>query len=262
MKEESAYLEKLIGRLSTLSEDKMRLAYLKDSLKGLKPDFIAGILHLLYTGELDSQGERELKALFVDPLSLKIVLGKRKCRETYLSAMEMKLDRITPFFTNLRPRKSASKQEVREEDGKDSYEPLGMRRTLSKGSIKNTLDKLLFDTDPMIIGNLLNNPRLVRLQVLKIASARPARPEILLLLARHAKWGKEYGVRLALTMNPYSPPRLSIALLELLNRRDQKQVATDETLHGQLRRSAQEILRDESGANADKLDSSDEREKE
>ena len=254
MEEESVYLERLIGRLSTLSEERMRFAYLKEDFTVLEPGFIAGVLNSLYTGKLDSIGVRELKALFVDPLSLQSLLGKEKFLATEKIAMEMSLERVTPFFTNLAPRKSASKQDVREEDGKDSYETLGTRRSLSKGSVKETLDKLLLDTDPMIVENLLNNPRIVRGQVLKIATARPARPEILLLLARHAKWGKEYGIRMALAMNPYSPPRLALALLELLNRKDQKQVATDETLHGQVRRSAFAILNEEPDAEILKAD--------
>ena len=244
MEEESAYLDRLIGQVSSLVEERMKLGYLKRSFARLGPDFIAGVLNSLYTGKHDRSGVRELKALFVDPSSLGFVLGKEKCRLTYLSAMEMNLERITPFFTDLAPRKSASRQEVREEDGKDSYEPLGTRRAMSKSGVKDTLDKLLLDTDPVIIENLLNNPRLVRSQVLKIASARPARPEILMLLARHAKWGKEYGVRVALAMNPYSPPRLALALLELLNSADQREVANDGTLHGQVRRSALAILND------------------
>jgi hypothetical protein len=262
MEEESVYLERLIGRLSTLSEERMRLAYLKKDLSVLEPDFIAGLLNSLYTGKLDSKGARELKALFVDPLSLQSVLGKEKFLATQKIATEMNIERITPFFTNLAPVKSASKQDVREEDGKDSYETLGARRSLSKGSVKETLDKLLLDTDPMIVENLLNNPRIIRAQVLKIATARPARTDILLLLARHTKWGKEYGVRLALVMNPYSPPRLALALLELLNRKDQKKVAADETLHGQLRRSAFAILNEKPDADISKADEAKEMSKE
>lgn len=246
MKEESVYLERLIGQLSSLSEDMMKGAYLKKSFAELKPDFIARTLNLLYTEDIDSLGVREFKALFVAPDSLGLILGKGKCRRTYLSAMEMKLERITPLFTDLAPRKSATKQDVREEDSKDSYETLGARRSLSKGSVRNTLDKLLLDTDPMIIANLLNNPKVIRGQVLKIASARPARVDILLLVSGHLKWGREYGVRLAIVNNPYSPPRLALALLELLNRKDQMKVALDETLHGQVRRSAMAIVFEES----------------
>lgn len=260
MEKEGAYLERLIGQILTLPEERMRFAYLKKSLSGCKSDFIASLLNLLYTGKFDSRGVRECKALFVDPKSLGLILGKKKLRLTYLSAMEMDLERITPFFTNLVPRKSASRQEVREEDGKETYDTLGARRSFSKSSVKDTLDKLLHDTDPIIIENLLNNPRIIRAQVLKIASARPARLEVLLLLSRHAKWGKEYGIRLALTMNPYTPPRLALALLELLNRKDQKQVAIDETLHGQVRRSAVMILNAESDIDISKRDKVKERE--
>lgn len=257
MEEESTYLEKLIATVSSFPETAMKLAYVKKSFGVLEPDFIAVVLNLLYTDRPDSGGVRELKALFVDPASLDLLLGKEKFRSTCLCAMVMDFERITPFFTKLAPLKSASKQDVREEDGNDTYETLGARRTLSKGSMKDTLDKLLLDTDPMIIGNLLSNPRIVRGQVLKIATARPAMPNILVLIAKHGKWGKEYGIRLALVNNPYSPPRLALALLELLNKTDQKKVAMDQTLHGQVRRSALAILEADSDDKIGKTDETD-----
>lgn len=242
MEEINEYLERLVGQVLSLPEEKMRLDLLKRSFELIEPDLIARILNAIYTGDGSRKGVREIKALFVDPRAFRELLGFGKFRPVYLSAMEMGLERITPLFTDLAPRKSATKQDVREEDGRTNYETLGQRRSMSKGGVKDTLDKLLLDTDPMIIENLLNNPRIVRGQVLKIANARPAVAGILSLISGHAKWGKDYGVRLALVMNPYSSPRIALALLEFLMLGDLKMAALDETLHGQVRRTALSIL--------------------
>ena len=243
MEEINEYLERLTGQVLSLPEEKMKLDLLKRSFEMIEPDLIARILNTIYTRDGGRKGVREIKALFVDPRTFKEILGVKKFRLIYLSAMELGLERITPLFTDLAPRKSTTKQEVREEDGRSNYETLGQRRSMSKAGVKDTLDKLLLDTDPMIIENLLNNPRIVRGQVLKIANARPAVAGILSLISGHAKWGKDYGVRLALVMNPYSSPRIALALLEFLMKGDLKMAAADETLHGQVRQTALSILK-------------------
>ncbi len=244
MEEINEYLERLTGQVTSLPEEKMKLDLLKRSLEMIDPDIVARILNTIYMEDGAKKGIREIKTLFVDPRAFKEILGVERFRPIYLSAMELGLERITPLFTDLAPRKSITKQGVREEDGQSNYETLGQRRTTSKTGVKGALDRLLLDTDPMIIENLLNNPRIVRGQVLKIANARPALANILSLVSRHVKWGKDYGVRVALVMNPYSSPRIALALLEFLMKGDLKMVATDETLHGQVRRTALEILKD------------------
>lgn len=246
MEEIDEYLERLTGQLTSLPEEKMKLDLLKRSFEVIEPDIAARILNAIYTGSGTRKGVREIKALFVDPRAFKEVLGVKRFRSVYLSAMELGLERITPLFTDLAPRKSTTKQGVREEDGRSNYETLGQRRSMSKAGVRETLDKLLLDTDPVIIENLLNNPRIKRDQVLKIANARPVLPSILSLISGHAKWGKEYGVKLALVMNPYTSPRVALALLEFLMIGDLKMAAADETLHGQVRRTAFEILRGQS----------------
>jgi len=243
MEEIKEYLERLIWQLLSLPEEKMRLDLLKRSFEMIEPDIIARILNTIYTGDGGRKGVREIKALFVDPRAFRNLLGPKKFRPVYLSAMDLGLERITPLFTDLAPRRSATKQDVREEDGRNNYETLGHRRSASKTGARDILDRLLLDTDPAIINNLLNNPRIVRGQVLKIANARPAVAGILSLISGHAKWGKDYGVRLALVMNPYSSPRIALALLEFLKATDLKMVLADETLHGQVRRTAISILK-------------------
>ncbi len=119
---------------------------------------------------------------------------------------------------------------------------LGERRSLSKRGVKESIDRLLSDPDPVVIGNILNNPRTTEREAVKIASKRPGSTEILKLLASHAKWSKRYAVRKALALNPYSPPRIVIALLEFLMAQDLRLVATDGSLHEQVRRGAEELL--------------------
>ena len=121
---------------------------------------------------------------------------------------------------------------------------LGERRSLSKLNLKDTIDRLLSDPDPMVIANILNNPRATEREILKIASKRPASPKILKLVATHRVWSKRYKIKLAIASNPYSPPRLSIALLDLLLTQDLSTIAADANIHPQVKLSAKDIIRE------------------
>ena len=118
---------------------------------------------------------------------------------------------------------------------------LGHRRSLSKGFKKDTLDRLLSDPDPVVISNLLDNPRLTERDVLKIASKRPNSAAILKLVAVHRVWSKRQAVKRAVAMNPYTPPRTALGLLDSMLTQELAGVAADLTLHAQVRAHAAEI---------------------
>ncbi|MBI5048864.1 MAG: hypothetical protein HZB54_07950 [Deltaproteobacteria bacterium] len=119
---------------------------------------------------------------------------------------------------------------------------LGERRAISKGWIRDKLDRLLPDPDPIVIANNLNNPKITEKEIVKIASKRPNSPNILRLISTHKRWGARYVIKKALVQNPYTPPRISLGLLELLFSQDLKEVAKDGSLHPQVRLAAKERL--------------------
>lgn len=121
---------------------------------------------------------------------------------------------------------------------------LGERRALSKRPVKEVIDRLLSDPDLMVIGNILNNPRTTEKEVLKVASKRPNSPAILKLVAGHRKWSKRYDVMKAIALNPYTPPRVSVALLEGLMTQDLRAIADDKTLHPQVKEAAKDIVKE------------------
>jgi hypothetical protein len=99
----------------------------------------------------------------------------------------------------------------KEEEARMELLTLGERRSRSKSNVKDSIDRLLSDPDPIVITNILNNPRVTEREVLKVASKRPNSPGILKLVATHRVWSKRYAVKKAVASNPYSSPRVDCA---------------------------------------------------
>ncbi|MFT5683809.1 MAG: hypothetical protein ACI8RZ_004741 [Myxococcota bacterium] len=123
--------------------------------------------------------------------------------------------------------------------------PLGIRRSAARASDRFTLDRLVHDRNPKVIALLLNNPRLVERDVIKIAAGRPTNAEVLALVAGHRKWASSYRVRKALACNPYTPAPIARRLLPTLMRQDLRDLQNSKVLSAELRTLAWGLIRRE-----------------
>ncbi len=239
-------LEKFVGKvlndLAALPEETMRVALLGRRLKELDPEGAALFLDALYKRGHEDRLARIAYSVLVDHDGLRGILGEEGCARIYLASVDLDLKKVSRLFTNLPPLRKGLSGYDSEEEAKMEFVSLGQRRELSKGFKKDTLDRLLSDPDPIVINNILGNPKITEKEVIKIASKRPGSPRILKLIAGHRVWSKRYGVIKAIVLNPYTPPRISVALLEVMLTQDLKIVAEDKTLHPQVKLGAKEIL--------------------
>ena len=93
-----------------------------------------------------------------------------------------------------------------------------------------------------MIRALLDNPRLVERDAIKIAALRPTAPEVLEEVAQHARWGRNYRVKKALVFNPCTPTSLSRQLLRTLLRQDLLAVRDTGSVGTELRADANLLL--------------------
>lgn len=242
MNELEAYLAKLLSDMRALPESNMCFALLGRRLKGLTSDEAAIFFETLYKRAPSDGTARRLCSMLVNHEALRASLGETAWKRIYMASIELGLTRVSRLFTDLPAHKKAVSGYAFEEEAPMEFITLGQRRAMAKSGDKDTLDRLLSDPDPLVINNVLNNPRITEKEVLKIASKRPNSARILKLLAGHGRWGKRHGVIKAIAMNPYTPPRISIGLLELLLMQDMRGIATDSALHPQVRASARELL--------------------
>lgn len=237
-----AIATKLLSAVCALPEEQMRLALLCRTLASLPPEKSALLLDALYSRPTHDAQAAQVRSLMVDDDAVHGHLGDAAYNSIYLAALRGGLTLVSRLFAGLDAHLVGMGGYEAEEFIKMEHLTLGERRSLSKSPLKTTLDMLLNDPDPVVVGNLLNNPRITEREVLKIASKRPNSAPILKLVALNRKWSKRYAVSRALTLNPYTPTRVSIALLEKMLGTDLSAISEDATLHPELREAANELF--------------------
>jgi hypothetical protein len=119
---------------------------------------------------------------------------------------------------------------------------VGERRSLARAPTRRTFDKLLSDPHPLVIRQLLENPRLTEDDVVRIAARRPVRPEAVQAIARSERWLKRPRVRLAILLNPGSPPSVAMPLLAACTRSELLEIVHGVDTSKVLRATARELL--------------------
>ena len=119
---------------------------------------------------------------------------------------------------------------------------LGERKSLARSPNRRAFDKLLADPHPLVLRQLLENPRLTEDDVVRIAARRPARPEVALSLARSPRWLRRPRVRMALLLNPGSPPSVVMPLLAACTRGELVEIVHSADSNKVLRATACELL--------------------
>jgi hypothetical protein len=116
--------------------------------------------------------------------------------------------------------------------------PLGARKQLARSTSREKLERLFADPEPLVIRQLLQNPKITEADVVRMAARRPAVAGVLRELFRAERWIRRYGVKRTLVMNPYTPGEIAARLLPLLRREDLRAIAADATLHARVRADA------------------------
>jgi hypothetical protein len=119
---------------------------------------------------------------------------------------------------------------------------LGERRSLARRPSRAAFEKLLRDPHPLVIHNLLRNPRLTEDDVLRLAARRPAHPEVIVEILRHPEWSSRARVRMAIIQNPRCPLSIAVPLVRLLIRPELHQVVAAADVSPVVRAAAQELL--------------------
>lgn len=119
---------------------------------------------------------------------------------------------------------------------------LGERRALARKPSRDILDKLLADPHPLVIQNLLVNPRLTEDDVVRMAARRPAHRAVIVEIARSPKWMARARVRQAVVLNPGTPTEIAVPALPQLSRTELLDVVALTLLPIVVRSAARDLL--------------------
>ena len=101
---------------------------------------------------------------------------------------------------------------------------LGERKSLARKPDRATMQRLLADPHPDVVRRCLTHPRATEDDVLPLAAKRTAKAEVLVEIAR-STWLHRPRVRMALVLNPATPPEIAARLVGLLLRPELERVA-------------------------------------
>ena len=236
----------LVLHLSGHQEKRLRASSLEKKLGELEAGEIAAILDCI-CNKAKEKDPAYLKAYSALPELLRSAQFSRETiSQLRALARQKEYTEVLQMLLDLPPRKiPPSNPEGREDPFLKDVTP-GHRKSLAKSQKITLLRKLLQDPDPMVIRSLLVNPRLTESEALKIASLRPASPQVLEEVFRQAKWIARYRVKKALVCNPYCPPSIAVHLLKFLLLSDLREIAQFENLHLAVTEAAYALVKERS----------------
>lgn len=241
----SAWLDNLKTKLSGLREGAQRRAVFISRYAALSPEEAAVVFQLVVRDAVvnrDAASKLALEALM-------LTIATETWPEDHLRATresaEENDDRLTGALLDV-----AGAGAVRGEEatfkvpnyGHDRPLTLGERRALATRPERRLVALAIRDPHPMVISKLLDNPKLTEQDVVGMAARRPAPEPVLRELGAHPKWRLRRHVALALCLNPYTPPRVSLSLVPGLPVDDIIAVASDDSLFSGLRIAAMALL--------------------
>jgi hypothetical protein len=110
-----------------------------------------------------------------------------------------------------------------------------------KAAVKGTKEVraiLIRDPNRMIAASVLSSPKLSESEVENFARMTNVSEDVLRVIGSNRAWTKNYGVIVALTKNPKTPPAMSLNLLARLADRDVARLAVDRNVPEQVRIAA------------------------
>jgi hypothetical protein len=232
------FVQKGLGIL----EPAQRAAYMAERLAQLDAKTLVEVLRTIFEGAAKRvEGYREFLESGINPVAIRDQLGRFKFSRVYHYASRSKYDEIVSLFSRSRPARSADGDEDMFLVYGEAERTVGERRFMARSTDKSQLDKIGYDLNPLVIRQLLTNPRLTEQEVLKIASRRPNTAEVLTEIYQNKKWLARYIIKFALAANPYTPPHIGRALLPFLLMKDLRQLRLDGTLTESIRQDAERL---------------------
>jgi hypothetical protein len=209
----------------------LRVAYWRSQLADVPlPELARALDHVCHAAEQAEEPAREVLVSLVDalnaPSSAEIV---QRLREEAAGESLLALERLVRHPQVASPRAAilpANPNDDRIPDyGRGRTLTLGERKSLARRQDRDFLARLLLDPHPDVIRQLLRNPLMTEDDVIRLASKRPCRPDVLAEIARSVRWIHRARIRLSIILNPDTPVEIAGPIAGLLMRQELRLVA-------------------------------------
>jgi len=234
----------LLHDVSGILDRQQRTFVMAEQLTRLPAETILEIFRIITKGAMRHESKYEDGFRMIsDVKKLGKMIGFGKMSEVYTLARRKDYPEVVRLMQNLPPARHLGEDEELEPDPVLADLTLGHKRELARTRNYDLINRLCHDQDPVVIQNLLRNPRVTIKEVVKIASKRPTNAKILWVIYRDLKWNCHYVVKMTLINNPYTPTPISLALLLYLMEQDLVDVAENMILHPAVREAAIDLIK-------------------
>jgi hypothetical protein len=160
----------------------------------------------------------------------------------YQAAAERGLEEVTALLLAPPPR-LAWEAPPDKPDPRLARLTLGHKKALARTHVDpDLLARLAAEGEPVVVRELLRNPRLTEDFAVRLAARRPCRPETLRCLYEDRRWRLRLRVASALAHNPYVETEIALKLLPALPERSIAELKADGAVHPLVRAAASRLL--------------------
>lgn len=226
--------------LLALSDVRLRIDWLDAQVQSQPADMLAPLLDLV-VGESEISEPKAREALHTIALWVAGIAREADLDRLRQSALEQRLLSLQRVIRRVPAPSQAPVSEARIPDyGAGRELTLGERKNLARRADRHGFDALLRDPHPMVITELLANPKTTEDDVVRIAAHRPARASSIQAIAR-TRWLTQPRVRMSILFNPGSPPAIALPLVGLCTRAELLELARGADVPAILRITAGEL---------------------
>lgn len=207
-----------IRTLLSLADVQLRIRWLSEQVRTLPPEEIAPVLDSI-VGMSEVAEPRAREALMTIALWTVGTTDTRQLtglRQVALTERLLSLQRVIRAVPCGSQPPQSHKATI-PDYGKGRELTLGERRSLARCSDRSKFDALLKDPHPMVIRQLLINPKVTEADVVRLTAHRPARPALIEAVAC-TSWLTRRRVRMTILFNPGSPLAVVLPLIGLSTR--------------------------------------------
>jgi hypothetical protein len=120
--------------------------------------------------------------------------------------------------------------------------PIAERLKLASKGTREQRAQLIRDSNRIVATAVLTSPKLTESEVEAFAKMGNVSEDVLRIIGTNRAWLKNYGILLAVTRNPKTPPAISMQLMHRLTEKDIKMLTTDRNVQEALRLAARRTL--------------------
>lgn len=226
-------LARLDRRLEPLLEPEMRRGLVREWLGEADPEAACEVVAAALARRRSADSLRRALSEVLTGITGKRLDYELQC-DLYAAASRKQNDEVMRLLRSV-PAREALEDPERLLSKELAEMPLGRRRALAKSNRPEWLEQLARDCDPVVIANLLKNPRTVEADVLRIAGMRPVAASTLVEIAHSERWSVRVPIRRALARNPYCPVEIATGIVASLPLEELRAMQGDPDLHVETR---------------------------